>query len=174
MSNKSVGENSPVSEEANSKDASNAQAKKLLSWDEYKHHMDMHKFYIELGLKANVFFFAIVGAILSVLYHTVTLKDGNIQSAITTLPRPVVALFLKIPFFISLIFAVTFLIGAGWWRKGAMDINKKVSSKETDVPILVPQKIQLLTGLLIVFALIFFIIAKYLLDIMKANNVSIC
>lgn len=43
-----------------------------LTWEEYKLFAEFYKFFLDFALKANVFFYAITGAILTILYNPST------------------------------------------------------------------------------------------------------
>ncbi len=51
--------------EAKYKDKMSKFAEPKLTWAEYKLYIDLYKFYLNFGLKANVFFYAVTAAILT-------------------------------------------------------------------------------------------------------------
>ena len=71
-------------------------------WDEYKLHIDLYKFYMDMALKANLFFYAIAGTILTVIYNPTRLQQGS--GVPTPLPSlSALRIFLGIPFLMSIL-----------------------------------------------------------------------
>src|SRR4051794_40109586 len=68
-----------------------------LLWKQYELHVELYKFYLELVLKANTFFFAITGAILSYYF--------------THLAFPRIRLALVLPLVMNVALAGIFLYG---------------------------------------------------------------
>jgi hypothetical protein len=142
-----------------------------LTWKEYKIYIDLYKFYLNFGLKANVFFYAVTAAILTIIYSPVRLQEGQIKN----LPPPVIEILLIIPFIISVVLAGAFFIGAILWAILACQIRKRV--KKDEINVIAPPYLQLLTMLLLTvllaaFGVIFVFATAFLCNIMRLNNVS--
>jgi len=138
-----------------------------LTWTEYKLYIDLYKFYLNFGLKANVFFYAITAAILTIIYSPDRLQEGQIKN----LPLPVIEILLIIPLLISVVLAGAFFIGAILWAILAQRIRGRV--KKDEINVIAPPYLQLLTVLLAAFGVIFFLATLFLCDIMRLNNVSL-
>jgi hypothetical protein len=112
-----------------------------LKW-ELEKHLENFRFFLDLGLKAVGLFYAILGGILSIYFAKTTDKNNE-----------VVKVLLWVPFLISMILGVFFLIGAKLMKDAAIkldDISKTLKMiKSPDFSIL--------TWLLLVFGISFFV-----------------
>lgn len=96
--------------------ASPAQPDAELLWKQYSLHVDLYKFYLDLVLKANAFFYGITGAILTYYF--------------THQGEPLVTLALFLPFGMSAALCGTFFYGAyitGFIRKEVFSIRDRLS-----------------------------------------------
>ena len=105
-------------------------------------HMENFRFFLDLGLKAVVLFYAIAGGILSVYFAKNTEKNNE-----------VLKILLWIPFIVSMILGTGFFVGAGLMKKATRDLThlcrKAQMKKIPDFP--------LLTWLFVVFGALFFV-----------------
>lgn len=69
-----------------------------LLWNEYKQQVDLYKFYLELTIKTNTFYYAITGAILS--FYFASSGKPNMQYS------------LLLPLLMSILLAILFFYGA--------------------------------------------------------------
>jgi hypothetical protein len=79
-------------------------------WLEYDHHIKLYQYYLDIALKANMFFYGITGGILAFIYD----DDGKVLKFILALLLPVL---------MSFSFAVVFLYGAYKWREVTFTIR---------------------------------------------------
>jgi hypothetical protein len=113
-------------------------------WKEYNYHIDLYKHYLDMGLKANGFFYAILGAIFSFV-----LTKGIPQASVN-----IIAFSLSIPILMSLAFAWTFIRGANLSEQVTWTINIiKSQLKIERAP-----DIQILSELLRTFGYIFLLV----------------
>lgn len=69
-----------------------------LLWRQYNLHIDLYKYYLDLSLKANAFFYLITGGILT--FYFANSKDGLVKYS------------LLLPIIMSLAFGFSFIYGA--------------------------------------------------------------
>lgn len=102
---------------ANNKSA--VQDKNLL-WEKYKHEIELHRGYMDLAIKLNLFFYAITGAIVSFYF----LHIGE---------KPLLKWSLVLPFFMSVSFALFFFFSA----RSTSATNDEILRicKELDLPV---------------------------------------
>ncbi|HWS54773.1 MAG TPA: hypothetical protein VN228_11630 [Pyrinomonadaceae bacterium] len=132
-----------------------------LSTEEYKIHIDLYKFYLDITLKAIVFFYAIAGTILTVMYGTERITVTLEGDAAPELPEHVRVLFLATPLLISLLLAVSFIAGSVLWGRLTHILNRKL---ELSPLLAVPPFTHVLTIVLFSFGVIFlFVFAMMLL-----------
>jgi hypothetical protein len=109
-----------------------------LQW-EFEKFLANFTSFLDLGLKAVVFFYAVLGGILSIYFA----KDSA--------NKDVVKFLLYAPLIMSLILTATFFLGAWTWSRAipnAREIAKRLEMTTTP-------KFELLTWLLVVFGLTF-------------------
>lgn len=95
--------------------ASSAQPDADLLWKQYSLHVDLYKFYLDLVLKTNVFFYGITGAILTYYF--------------THQEEPLVSLALLLPFGMSAALCGSFFYGAylaGFIRREVFSIRDRL------------------------------------------------
>jgi hypothetical protein len=73
-------------------------------WEEYKLHIDLYKFYMDIALKANLFFYVLAGGILT--YCLGKYKEVNL-----------IKYSLLLPMLMSLVFGGIFIYGARTWHR---------------------------------------------------------
>ncbi|MHB1642726.1 MAG: hypothetical protein ACYDD9_06440 [Acidithiobacillus sp.] len=113
-----------------------------LLWRQYQQNVDLYKFYMDLTIKFNVFFYAATGAIVS---YVLAQHNGNdlIQYA------------LVLPLVMSLCFGCFFVYGAvlmGAFRRDIFAIRDALQLQ-------VAPDVRVLSVLLYVFAFVFLLIA---------------
>lgn len=120
-------------------------------WKEYNYHIDLYKHYLDMGLKANGFYYAILGAIFSFV-----LTKGIPQSSVN-----LIAFSLSIPILMSLAFAWTFIRGANLSEEVRWTMNViKSQLKIERAP-----DVQILSELLRTFGYIFFFVGVIIIPI---------
>jgi hypothetical protein len=128
-----------------------------LEWKEYKLHIDLYRFYLGIVLKALAFFYGITGLILSLIFNPARVEKGQEHVLRVLLPLQVVEIFLAVPIAMSVVLGFVFLVGGELWRRLVRDINRKVN-KSRQVNVVVAPKIILLTWVLWVFGVLFFLV----------------
>jgi hypothetical protein len=140
-----------------------------LSWEEYKLYAEFYKFCLDFGLKANVFFYGITGAILTLLYNPSSSQAGTSYSIGAHLPPLVLLVLLMTPFLIGIILGGAFIAGACLWGSLVVQINRRLKPKELNTRVTV--YFHFLTVLLLLFGFIFFCVSAFLFCIMKSQNI---
>jgi hypothetical protein len=110
-------------------------------WKQYNVHVDLYKFYLDIGLKANAFFYAITGGILS--FYLAHSKE------------PLMKFALILPVAMSLVLAALFFYGAS--RLGVTRKDEERLLKELELGVAV--EINLLTHFLRGSAVILLLVA---------------
>jgi hypothetical protein len=157
--------------ELNSKNELSKPVHVELTWDEYKLFAEFYKFFLDFGLKANVFFYGITGAILTILYNPNSSQSGASNNMGGRLPPPVLKVLLMTPFFISIVLAGAFIIGGFLWLMIARQVNKGL--RERKVKYRVKPYLHYLTVLLLLFGAIFIFVAYCLYSIMSWHGMTI-
>ena len=135
-----------------------------LAWEEYKLYAEFYKFFMDFGLKANVFFYGITGAILTILYNQTGSQDGA-GSVGSRLPPPVLKVLLMTPFIIGIVLGGAFIVGAVQWLLLVRQIKKNVMAGELKRKI--TPYFNFLTVLLMLFGGIFGFVSFYLYQVMR-------
>jgi hypothetical protein len=150
-----------------------------LTWEEYKVHVDLYKTYLDVTVRAIIFFYAIAGTILTLIYSSDKLQGEDPSRA------NVQKLFLLTPFVVSVLMAVSFVVGGLLWGALTNNLNRKLEDQAhkleeqahmKDAPENVcrmfdPPFTHVLTVVLLAFGLIFGLVAWMLWDIMVALNI---
>ncbi len=110
-------------------------------WKQYAQTVELYKFYMELTVKFNVFYYAVTGGILS--FYFANPKVENIQHA------------LILPIIMSFSFAVFFIYG-GYLMK---PLRKDVFEIRDALGLKVAPDVGVLSHLLYIFAFVFIVIA---------------
>ena len=131
---KNIKEKVEYAEEAVSKDEWDA------TWKEYELHIELYKYYLDLGLKANLFFYFITGGILGIY----------LQSPASRLMK----FSLLLPILISLAFGGVFIHGAILW----MRVSDVIREIRRELKLKKAPDINLMSLLLMVFGTIFLVI----------------
>jgi hypothetical protein len=158
-------------------------------WEEYKLHIDLYKFYMDIALKANLFFYAISGGILT--YCLGKYKDVNL-----------IKYSLLLPILMSIVFGGIFIYGARTWyrvmermvgsiekptgkfrrkvfywiaqfvagakRHQILKIDVREELKEVQTP-----SLQMLFWLLLIFGILFFIVGASMAGVLFLMNKGI-
>jgi hypothetical protein len=141
------------------------------AWEEYKLYAEFYKFFLDFGLKANVFFYGITGAILTVLYNRGGSQTEAGYVVGSGLPPPVLKIVLMTPFFIGVVLAAAFIIGAVLWFLLVRQINNRVKTGELSRKI--TPYLNFLTALLLLFGGIFGFVSICLYQIMGWHRIVI-
>jgi hypothetical protein len=157
-----------MSQELKNNNQINQPAKVAISWGEYELYAKFYKFFLDFGLKANVFFYGITGAILAILYNRSSSSPGGAQS-IKDVPTSVRTVLLVTPFLIGVVLAVAFMVGAYLWVKIASQVYEGL--KERDEKFKVSPRLNYLTFLLISFGFIFIFVSCCLCYIMLQSDI---
>jgi hypothetical protein len=112
-----------------------------LLWKQYQQNVELYKFYMDLVIKFNIFYYAVTGAILSFFFKNTALP--NIKYS------------LAFPIIISVAFTCFFLYGAHLMTY----LRKEVFSIRDALGLQVAPDVGVLTVLLRIFAAVFFIVA---------------
>lgn len=112
-----------------------------LLWKQYSQNVDLYKFYMDLVIKINVFYYAVTGAILS--YYFSHLEVANIRFS------------LLLPILMSVAFAGFFVYGAVLMRA----LRQEVFDIRDALGLKVAPELQVLSVLLYIFAVVFSFVA---------------
>ena len=110
-------------------------------WGQYKQNIDLYKFYMDLIVKFNVFYYAVTGAIVSFFFANQGIPDIKYS--------------LLLPIIMSLAFASFFIYGAilmRYLRKDVFTIRDKLKLKAAP-------DVGVLSVLLYIFSVIFILVA---------------
>lgn len=110
-------------------------------WGQYKQNVDLYKFYMELIVKLNVFYYAVTGAIVSFFFANQTIPDIKYS--------------LFLPIIMSIAFAGFFIYGAilmGFLREEVFKIRDALGLE-------VAPDVGVLSVLLYIFSVIFILVA---------------
>lgn len=110
------------------------------TWNEYELHIELYKYYLDMGLKANLFFYFITGGILGLYLQNPA--------------RRLMKFSLLLPILMSLAFGGVFIHGALLW----MRLSDIIRSIRRDLKFKKAPDINILSLLLVVFGLIFLVI----------------
>jgi hypothetical protein len=110
------------------------------TWKEYELHIDLYRYYLDLGLKANLFFYFITGGILGIFLQKPT---GWLMK-----------FSLLLPVLLSLAFGGVFIHGAFLW----MRISDVIRELRRDLKLKKAPDINLMSLLLFVFGAIFLVV----------------
>ncbi|HKP71631.1 MAG TPA: hypothetical protein VJT82_01755 [Pyrinomonadaceae bacterium] len=142
-----------------------------LKLDDYKMLIDLYKFYLEIIVKVNVFFFAVAGTILTVVSRATDAGQGTEVSA-RTLITPVKKIFLVTPFLMSIIMLAGFGVATYMWWELARYINRRAKQdREVELQHIVPFFTHSLTGLLGLLTILFVFVMLWLGDVMRWNHI---
>ena len=115
--------------------------KNELLWRQYSQNIELYKFYMELAIKFNVFYYAVTGAIISFFF-----KNSSVAELKYALIFPIV---------ISIAFAIFFVYGA----RLMVLIKKDVFAVRDALGLLVAPDVGVLSVLLRIFAGVFIVVA---------------
>jgi len=124
---------------------SSEKTNKEILWRQYSQHTDLYKFYLSLVLKANIFYYAITGAILS--YYFTNIEKGPIKYS------------LLLPIILSISLGMIFLRGAllmKYPRREMFRIRDELGLDSAP-------EFNILTLFLYVFGIILFLVGTFLL-----------
>jgi hypothetical protein len=110
-------------------------------WSQYKQNVELYKFYMELIVKFNIFYYAVTGAIVSFFFANQSIP--NIKYS------------LLLPIIMSIAFAVFFIYGAVLMRYLREDVFNIRDSLELQVA----PDVGVLSVLLYMFSVIFLLVA---------------
>lgn len=113
-------------------------------WGQYKQNIDLYKFYMELIVKFNVFYYAVTGAIVSFYFANQSIE--NIKYS------------LLLPILMSIAFAGFFIYGAILMKQLRIDIFEIRDALNLNVA----PDVGVLTVLLYIFSVIYFLVAGVL------------
>ena len=119
-----------------------------LLWRQYNLHVDLYKFYLDIALKLNVFFYAITGGILSFYF-----ANSN---------ERLIRYSLLLPIILSMAFCGVFIYGSILMSVIRRDIFQIRDKLNLDVA----PDVRVLSVLLRVFAIIFFVVAVSMILLM--------
>jgi hypothetical protein len=114
-------------------------------WREYQTHVDLYKYYLDLGLKASAFFYVLTGVILGFY-----LKNTDV---------PYIKISLLLLIAISVVLGSVFIYGAMLWRKVTRNIKIIIKDlNRSELNIRQTPDIHLLSLLLLLFGFLFLIV----------------
>ncbi|HEX8146586.1 MAG TPA: hypothetical protein VF591_05360 [Pyrinomonadaceae bacterium] len=120
-----------------------------VQWSEYRIHVDLYKYYLDMGLKASVFFYALTGGILGFY-----LKNTDV---------PYIKISLLLPIASSVILGSVFIYGAILWRKVTRNIITIIKDlNRSELNIRQTPDIHLLSLVLLLFGFLFLIVGASL------------
>jgi len=124
-----------------------AEERRKDKWEEYKIHIELYKYYLDIFLKASLALLGITGGILTFYFNDKTGSGSLLKKA------------LYLPLVFCLAYAGVYLYGAWLWCKVSVTVELlRVQLGIERVP-----DIQILTALLVVFGAVFYIIGVALL-----------
>ncbi|HVG33032.1 MAG TPA: hypothetical protein VM911_08130 [Pyrinomonadaceae bacterium] len=116
-----------------------------VQWREYETHVDLYKYYLDLGLKTNAFFYVLTGVIVGFY-----LKNTDVQY---------IKISLLLPIAISIALGSVFIYGAMLWRKVTRNIKTIIEDlNHSELKIRQTPDIHLLSLLLLLFGFLFLIV----------------
>jgi hypothetical protein len=124
-------------------------------WEEYKIHVDLFKYYLDLVLRTNLAVFAITGAILT-FYFKNRGENKHMKKA------------LLLPFFVSLALAGFYFYCACLW----LNISTTVNSLREDLGIIATPYVHILSVLLFLFGIVFLGVGEALLWFMQTDEIE--
>lgn len=124
-------------------------------WREYDTHINLYKFYLNLALKVNGFFYLILGGVLTIYFS----KEGEKKDT-------AVILFLLLPIIMSATLGVIFIHGAKLWKRITDRINQIKIELSLYAGVEKAPDVRLLYQLLRVFGILFFTVFIALLVLM--------
>jgi hypothetical protein len=113
-------------------------------WRQYNVHVDLYKYYLDMGLKANTFFYAITGGILS--FYLAHAQDSLMKYA------------LVLPIVMSAALGVFFLYGANLLKLTRTDEERLLKELKLGVAVEVNVLIYFLRGSAVILLLIAIVI----------------
>jgi hypothetical protein len=119
-----------------------------LLWRQYNLHVDLYKFYLDISLKLNVFFYLITGGILTFYFANSS--------------EPLIRYSLLLPIILSVAFGGVFIYGSILMSVIRRDIFQIRDNLNLDVA----PDVRVLSVLLRVFAIIFFVVAASMILLM--------
>ena len=119
-----------------------------LLWRQYNLHVDLYKFYLDIALKLNVFFYVITGGILTFYF-----ANSN---------ERLIRYSLLLPIILSVAFGGVFIYGSILMSVIRTDIFQIRDKLNLDVA----PDVRVLSVLLRVFAIIFFVVAASMILLM--------
>lgn len=119
-----------------------------LLWRQYSQNVELYKFYMDLALKFNIFYYAVTGAILSFYFAqngdgAVPVPDSNIKYS------------LLLPILMSVAFAGFFIYGACLMRH----LREEVFAIGDELGLAVTPDLRVLSVLLFIFSSVFIVVA---------------
>ncbi|HEV7903720.1 MAG TPA: hypothetical protein VGO96_07765 [Pyrinomonadaceae bacterium] len=127
--------------------------KRKESWEEYKIHVDLFKYYLDLVLRTNLAVFAITGGILT-FYFKNREENAHMKKA------------LLLPFFVSLALAGFYFYCACLW----LNISGTVNSLRENLGIIATPYVHILSVLLFLFGIVFLGVGEALLWFMRTDK----
>jgi hypothetical protein len=118
-------------------------------WQEYKNYLDLYKYYLDLGLKAVVFFYLLTG--------------GTLAFYLPNKDVPYIKFSLLVPIFISVILGLVFIYGAMLWRNVTRKVIEIIEElNKNDLNCRPRTDIHLLSVLLILFGFLFLFVGIFI------------
>jgi hypothetical protein len=109
------------------------------TWKEYELHIDLYRYYLDIGLKANLFFFFIAGGVLGIYLQK---------------PSGIMKFSLLLPILLSFAFGGVFLHATFLW----MRVSEVIREIRRELKLKKAPDINLMSLLLFVFGIVFFVI----------------
>jgi hypothetical protein len=123
--------------------------RKEFKWSEYNTYVDLYKYYLELGLKVNAFFYVVTGAILAFYLN----NTGT----------PYIKISLLLPIAMSVILGPFFIYGAVQWGRVMENIQIIINDlNQSKLDVRQTPHIHLLLWLLLLFGVLFLIVGMSL------------
>ena len=139
-------------------------------WEEFKLYGGFFQFFLDFGLKANVFFYGITGVIITILYNSnAPGADKGIKERLGT---HVAGLLIGTPLVIGVMLGLSFLAGAFLWWRIVRDVTR--ARKSGEISLTVRPYLNYLTWMLALFGGVFLLVSYGLYGIMCDNKIYIC
>ncbi|HEX5708053.1 MAG TPA: hypothetical protein VFX96_12200 [Pyrinomonadaceae bacterium] len=140
-----------------------------LSMDEYVMHIELYRHYLDVTLKAIVFFYAIAGTLLTLVFSRDKFEGVVAQGGSPELQASMMKLFVVTPLIISGLLAGSFILGSFLWGRLTHVLNRKLERSRL---LAVPPFTHVLTVVLFCFGVIFLFVTYLLNGIVVQSGIT--
>jgi hypothetical protein len=140
-----------------------------LKREEYNRHINLFKFYCDIALKANLYFYLITGGITS-FYFSALSQSNNSGANSRSGPMSVIEVSFLLPIFMSAVLGGVFFYGRHLWSEiveTVAEIRDELSA--LGLSIKKTPEVGLLASLLLIFGSLFFLVGSALTVLMAVQ-----